>query len=256
MAQELIEQFKEMPRFRGLPQKKLEQIADLVAKLEKATLFESLNSRELAVIAQSGKIRLCQRGDIIINEGDTDRVFYVIVKGQVRVWGQPQDGERRLYNYHEAGDFFGELIFLTGRPRAATVDVVDDVELVCFDQKGFDLISQHERIATYLRTWGQERMRRSNREFAGKHWDEISVVVAHKSWVALVQLTFFPLSVIVLAWAVMILLGVFGTVSFEIAASVLIAVTIGMGLWMWPSFHLSSLSDHAELSSLAIFHSC
>ena len=236
MAQELIEQFKEMPQFKDLPQKVLERIADLTVKLEKATLFESLSQPELAAIAQSGKIKLYHRGDVIIHEGDRDRIFYVIVKGQVRVWGQPQDGQRRLYNYHEAGDFFGELIFLNDQPRAATVDVVDDVELVCFDQEGFDRIVQYEQISNYLRNWGQERMRRSNREFVGKHWDEISVVVARKSWVALAQLTFFPLFIILFAWTTMILLGVFGMISFEMVASVLIAITIGMGLWtfwMW-----------------------
>lgn len=232
MAQELIEQLKGMPRFKGLSETALKHIADVTAKLEKAALFESLDRQDLAIIAQSGEIKFYQRGDVVINEGDTDLVFYVIVSGQVRVWGQPEDGEKRLYNYHEAGDFFGELIFLTDRPRAATVDVVDDVELICFKQEGFDLIIQHEQISTYLQTWGQERMRLSNRHFVGKHWDEISVVVAHKSWVALMQLILIPSLAILLVWATMIPLSVFGVVSPEVTASLLIAITVGLGLWM------------------------
>ncbi len=253
MSQETITLLEKMPEFQDMPRQELAQIADLTEKLAEATLFESLTTQELAIIAQSAEIAHFERGEVIIHEGDQDRVFYVIVKGQVRVWGQPQDGEKRLYNYHHAGDFFGELIFLEEKPRAATVDVVDEVELIRFDQVGFERITQHEQISEYLRTWGQERMDRSNKGFVGKHWDEISVVVAHKSWVALAQLIFFPVMIIVLAWTTMILLGIFAALSTEMLVSVLIAVTVGMGLWifwMWEDWR----NDDLIVTSKRIIH--
>ncbi|MBN1935147.1 MAG: cyclic nucleotide-binding domain-containing protein [Anaerolineae bacterium] len=234
MAEELIEQLKKMDAFKGESQAELQRIADLVAELSKVGLFESLDSQQLAVIARAGKTVRYERGQVIIREGDTDKLFYVIVRGHVRVWIQPDGGPRQLRNYHEAGDFFGELIFFgENQKRAATVDVVEDVELVCFDEKGFSLIIEYPQITSFLRDWGQQRIIRSNRPFSGKHWDEISVVLAHKSWVALFQLILFPIAIIVLAWITMGLLGVYRGVSFEAMVSLLIAVTIGMGLWIF-----------------------
>ncbi len=234
MGAELIEQLKGMETFKDTPQDELARIAGLVAKLSRVRLFESLDSQQLAIIARTGKTVRYERGQVIIREGDTDKFFYVIIEGQVRVWIQPPEGLRQLRNYHHAGDFFGELIFFEGHEaRGATVDVIDDVELVCFDQKGFDLIVERQQIANYMRDWSQRRIEHSNRPFSGKHWDEISIVLAHKSWVALIQLLAFPIAIIVLSWVTLGLLSTYNLLVFEVTISVLIAITIGMGLWIF-----------------------
>ncbi len=234
MSEELIEQLKKMDAFKDEPPDELSRIAELTAHLSKIRLFESLNSQQIALIAKMGKVVRYERGQVIIREGDTDKVFYVILQGQVRVWVHPQGGPRQLRNYHEAGDFFGELIFFEGHEtRAATVDVIDDVELVCFGPEGFNLIMSHPQIANYIRDWSQRRIERSNRPFRGKHWDEISIVLAHKSWVALIQLIAFPISILVLIWALIWLLAHFGVILLEAALSVLLAVTIAIALWVF-----------------------
>ena len=147
---------------------------------------------------------------MISTEGDLDKTFYVIVSGQVRVWSDDHDGAPRLLNYHAKGDFFGELAPLDDAPRRANVDVVDDVELIAFDEDGFERIIHFSKINEYLRTWGQERIVKSNRDFEGKHWDEISIVVAHKSWFALLRIVSFPVVVILISLALFFMLVVNG----------------------------------------------
>jgi membrane protein YdbS with pleckstrin-like domain len=253
MSEDLFEQLKTLDAFKGLPYEELEHIVNLTARLQRATLFQSLNSQELALIAQCGRLIHRERGDVIIQEGSTDRIFYVVLKGEVRAYHVEESGRRKLLNYHEAGDFFGELIFLTRQPRAATVDVVDDVDLVAFDQKGFDCIVQYEQISDYLRNWGRERIRRSNREFEGKHWDEISVVLAHKNWVALAQVILLPIVITLLTWTTMVLLLLFAAMSRDVVISVVVAVTIGMSLWifwMWEDWR----NDDFIVTSKRIIH--
>ena len=253
MSEELLEQLRTLDDLKGLTRQELERIVDVTRRLEKAPLFESLTPPELARIARYGRLAHHERGDVIIREGATDRAFYVILKGEARAFRTQEDGSRKLLNYHEAGDFFGELIFLTDQPRAATVDVVDDADLVVFQQEGFDRIIEYQQISAYLQSWGQERIRRSNREFEGKHWDEISVVLAHKSWVALARVTFFPLVIILVTWTTMILLLVFAAISLDVTVSVVVAVTIGMGLWilwMWEDWR----NDDFIVTSKRIIH--
>jgi hypothetical protein len=228
MSEGSFHELKTLERYRNLPAQELERIANVAARLREVSLFDTVSDHDLLEIARLGRLERHDPGDMIIHEGDTDKVFYVILKGQVRVWTKG-NGTPRLLNYHGEGDFFGELAPLHNQPRKANVDVVDDVELVAFEPEGFSRIIEHDQISEYLRSWGQERIRQSNRPFEGKHWDEISIVLAHKSWVALMRMILFPIAIVVLTLAIWAVLRLFAEVSFQIMASIGVAVTAGMG---------------------------
>ncbi|MBL7198858.1 MAG: cyclic nucleotide-binding domain-containing protein [Anaerolineae bacterium] len=253
MSEELIEQLNTIDRFQSLPPERRQEIARIAAKLRPAPLFESLSSAELLALAAEGTLRRYESGDVIIRKGDTDKTFYVIVRGYVRVWSRDGNGSPRLLNYHSRGDFFGEMAPLNDMPRSANVDVVEDVELVVFSDEGFERIIAYPQISEYLRSWGQERIRRSNRAFDGKHWDEISIVLAHKSWVALMQMVFFPITLIILSLAVGALLHTLAQAPSQIILSVVIAISVGMGLWtfwMWEDWR----NDDLIVTSKRIVH--
>jgi hypothetical protein len=253
MSEELIEQLNTIDRFQSLPPERRQEIARIAAKLRPAPLFESLSSVELLALAAEGTLRRYESGDVIIRKGDTDKTFYVIVRGYVRVWSRDGNGSPRLLNYHSRGDFFGEMAPLNDMPRSANVDVVEDVELVVFSDEGFERIIAYPQISEYLRSWGQERIRRSNRAFDGKHWDEISIVLAHKSWVALMQMVLFPITLIILSLAVGALLHTLAQAPSQIILSVVIAISVGMGLWtfwMWEDWR----NDDLIVTSKRIVH--
>jgi membrane protein YdbS with pleckstrin-like domain len=252
MSEELIEQLCMLEHFRDLDRGELERIANVAARLRKAPLFSSLSFPELAFIAEKGRVKRFDRGAFVIREGDTDKVFYVIAKGQVRVWARQAEGAR-LLNYHGAGDFFGELTFWDGAPRSANVDVVEDVELVAFEREGFERIVQHDPIRNYLRIWGRERIRRSNQPFPGKHWDEITIVKAHKSWFALARMILFPVFVLLLGLALGTALFFLSDISPRVLLSTFIALAVVMGLWilwMWEDWR----NDDFVVSSKRIIH--
>lgn len=233
MAESLREELKAHEPYTLLPPERLDAIAQIVDRLRKIDLFESLTTLELAHIAEKAEIRLHEAADLIIRKGDTDQTFFVIVRGQVRVWERGENGRARLLNYHSRGDFFGELAPLDDIPRQANVDAVEDVELVAFGPEGFDRIIQHRQVSEYLRTWGQERIRRSNRLFEGKHWDEITIVLAHKSWLALARMVLLPLGVLFVTWLFFVLFLTFTQLSREFLVSITLAVTVGMSLWIF-----------------------
>jgi hypothetical protein len=233
MSEALLEELRKDRQYRNLPPDQLNRLAQIMAKLQTVQLFQSLSNAELAPIAWRGRLVKYVCGDLIIRKGDTDKTFYVIVQGQVRVWEKGEDGIARLLNYHGKGDFFGEMAPLNDAPRAANVDVMDDVELVAFDLEGFEYIVQYPRINDWLRSWGQQRILDSNRAFEGKHWDEITIVLAHKSWFALLRMVLFPALVILFTLAVFVLLALFTHTAFEIMISVGLAIAVGMGLWIF-----------------------
>jgi CRP-like cAMP-binding protein len=253
MSEELIAQLKTDSRFQGVSSEELERIADLTLRLRPISLFESLSVLDRAYIAQAGQLQENERGDVLIHQGDTEKVLYVILKGQLRVWTRDERGRTLLLNYHAENDFCGELVFISGQERAANVDVVDDAILVTFGEEGWDRICQHRQVRDYLYRWGPERVRQSNRPFRGKHWDEVTVVRARKSWLALVRRITIPILIILLTFAITGLLSVFVDLLREVTTSVVLAIVVGMILWiawMWEDWR----NDDYIVTSKRVIH--
>jgi CRP-like cAMP-binding protein len=68
-------------------------------------------------------------GTTVFRQGDPGGSVYVIRAGRVRVLKE-SSGRQRIVTTLGPGDFFGEMAVVTGRPRSATVEVVEDAELL------------------------------------------------------------------------------------------------------------------------------
>ncbi|MBI4688794.1 MAG: cyclic nucleotide-binding domain-containing protein [Nitrospirae bacterium] len=72
-------------------------------------------------------------GQKIIEEGDSGDSIYVIKSGEARVVAHILGKEIELATL-SCGDVFGEVAFLTGRPRTASVIAVDKLEIMEFNR--------------------------------------------------------------------------------------------------------------------------
>ena len=116
MSEELIAQLEANKRIGdlGLSRNELARLADLTEWLhENAPLFRRLSLEELAYIAQAGRRRSLERGEVLIHQGATDRVLYFLLEGQLRVWKETPDGKKRLFGYHYPGDYTGDVIMVS-----------------------------------------------------------------------------------------------------------------------------------------------
>jgi CRP-like cAMP-binding protein len=120
-----------------------EMMADEVAALiQKFRIRDSLiaalghlTSEQVEDIAALAKIQTFSQGDLIICQGDPAEYFFVLTKGRVEVLHEREDGRTYLINFHEPGEYFGEIGLLQDRPRSATVRVVDSsVEVLAFER--------------------------------------------------------------------------------------------------------------------------
>ncbi len=62
-----------------------------------------------------------KRGERVISEGEKGREFYIVLSGEFSVVKTMPSGKEKLIAKLHPGDTFGEMSFLDGRPRAATV---------------------------------------------------------------------------------------------------------------------------------------
>lgn len=102
-------------------------------------------------------------GTTVFRQGEPGGSIYVIRSGKVRVLKESH-GRRRIVSTLGPGDFFGEMAAVTGRPRSATVEVVEDAELLKVPAaKLQEMVIGAGEIAIRLIRHLAERLDRANR---------------------------------------------------------------------------------------------
>ena len=77
-------------------------------------LFPTLTSTQMARIAARGRRRPIARGEVLVEVGDHDVPFFVVVSGEVQAL-RPTGATEILIVAHGPGQFSGEAIMITGR---------------------------------------------------------------------------------------------------------------------------------------------
>ncbi|MEO0325900.1 MAG: cyclic nucleotide-binding domain-containing protein [Myxococcota bacterium] len=115
----------ERPASTGRPTPRI--TADLLRDIG---LFGGLDDASLGVLARQLEASHAESGDVIVEEGGTQREMYVVVGGELEVVKRgPRGGLVRVALFGP-GDWFGEMSILDVQPRSATVRAVAPTMLV------------------------------------------------------------------------------------------------------------------------------
>jgi CRP/FNR family transcriptional regulator len=77
-----------------------------------------------------------RKGQIIFNEGEPSRGFFVVVSGSVKIFRVGPDGRERVFHVVEAGDAFAEAaMFMETYP--ATAEALAPAAVICLEKNGF-----------------------------------------------------------------------------------------------------------------------
>ena len=105
---------------------------DRIDWLKKVPLFSGLSRRDLDLVARGTDVVRVDGGKVLTRQGALGEEFLLIVDGSARV---ERDGTpiARL----DAGDFFGEMSLIDGKPRSATVIAETPITLLVVDSRSF-----------------------------------------------------------------------------------------------------------------------
>lgn len=111
--------------------------------------FNDLTDDELGVIATITKRKDFKLGDTVFGEGQSEdgQSIYMIKKGEVKACKVAPDGELFTLTTMKDGDIFGEMSFLDGRPRSATIIAISDLETYYIERSDFEsIVDDNPRI--------------------------------------------------------------------------------------------------------------
>ncbi len=121
--------------------------------------FSFMNEEKRKVLMDNGIIYLFNAGETIIREGDPDRSVYIILDGRVRVFTSDHENEEFELAVLGPSEFFGEISFLTGKPRSSSVAAIESSVLVEFTHASMEeLVQDHLIIKKTLSEYCQDRL--------------------------------------------------------------------------------------------------
>jgi len=127
--------------------------------LATSELFQSFSPLERKEILDKFTVEEFPQGAIVMEEGAPGDSMYIIKKGEVEVFTFDAKGAELTLARLKEGDFCGEISLITGKPRTASVKVLQPTELVCLAKNDFDqIIARHPGIRKILEETLQVRM--------------------------------------------------------------------------------------------------
>ena len=115
--------------------------------LRDINFFADFSDKELKLVADIVEKKEFKTGDTIFKDSDDGTGLFIIRKGEVKACKTTPDGELFTLMMMKDGDIFGEMSFLDGRPRSATIIAITDVETYVLEKANFDtLIEKHPMV--------------------------------------------------------------------------------------------------------------
>ncbi|MBI4639908.1 MAG: cyclic nucleotide-binding domain-containing protein [Candidatus Tectomicrobia bacterium] len=125
------------------------------------SLFADLKPEEVQALRRQVGVHLMPPKTVVFQEGDSASSLFIIARGKIDVLTRGDQPSPILLAQLEAGDFFGEISFLTGERRNATILTSTDTLIVEVPYKVLEgLIYQHPLIEKRLST--EESARRED----------------------------------------------------------------------------------------------
>jgi CRP-like cAMP-binding protein len=99
--------------------------------------FQHMSAEELDEIIGFATERRISKGTTIFTKDDPGTSMMAVMAGRVRVSSISADGREVTLNVIGAGDIFGEIALLDGKPRSADAVTLDDTVLMVVERKQF-----------------------------------------------------------------------------------------------------------------------
>jgi thioredoxin reductase (NADPH) len=97
-------------------------------------IFPKLTPAQIRRIAAHGRMRAMQRGEVLVEQGDSAVPFFVVVSGELEIV-RPSGATETLITIHGPGQFSGEVNALSGRRALFRMRATKQGELIELDRQ-------------------------------------------------------------------------------------------------------------------------
>lgn len=144
----------------------LEGRDDLLDKIKSIPALKSFEESNLLLMLSLSKLRLYAPREMIIAEGERDEWLYFLISGEVKV----EKDFKEIARLRHYGDLFGEMSFVDGSTRSASVLSVTETMCLAMDASVMTSIGEekaeafHMILYRFIATVLADRLRQADQE--------------------------------------------------------------------------------------------
>ncbi len=109
----------------------------MIETLRNIEIFRGLKEGQSELLIRNFSVVRPRKGETVFFQTDESTDLYVVFAGAVRVSLVNTDGQELILASFAKGDFFGEISFLDGKPRSATITAEEDSVLGMLGREKF-----------------------------------------------------------------------------------------------------------------------
>lgn len=103
---------------------------DIVEYFQSLPYFASLGIESLERLAIDSTVEYYGKGEQLIQEGEFVRGLYIIQNGHAKLALKDVNGSKQEVARISTGDFFGESVFISGKPSVVSISAIDDLKVI------------------------------------------------------------------------------------------------------------------------------
>lgn len=121
---------------------------DVKSNLTECSFFDYMPTETLAEITRKFQTKTFPAGTVLFQQGDPGDSYYFIQSGRIRAFRKEEHGLVIDLAELGPGDGFGEIALLTGKPRTASVQTVEETVLTILTKEQFDkILEKYPQVA-------------------------------------------------------------------------------------------------------------
>jgi CRP-like cAMP-binding protein len=137
-------------------------LADFDGLIGHLPILGRLPEAERDALIAGSQVREAPVGTSVVQIGEVSSSVYFVLSGRLVAGAPTEGGEERILSTMNAGDFFGEIAALTGRPRTANVVADEPAELLEVSADTLKSLMGDPAIDKLVKTRMLERLARTS----------------------------------------------------------------------------------------------
>lgn len=151
-------------------------MVDNIEYVKNVSLFKSLQEDELKLLSPRFTAQEYKEGETVLREHEKSTDLYILVEGKVNVVLETEEIEF-VIDELQAGQFFGEMALLDGKPRSANVVCMSDCRMLKLSGKDYyEILELNPSILRNLVLELCDRLRKANAKLKGDDSPQVAVV--------------------------------------------------------------------------------
>jgi CRP/FNR family transcriptional regulator, cyclic AMP receptor protein len=141
------------------------KVMEYTVMLKNIPLFSFLDDDELNQLEEISKKKGFPKNTVIMSEGDMTDSLYVVLKGRAYAVSSDENGKQIVLNVFEVNDYFGEMSFIDGESRCATIITKVASQFLVISAEGFNkIVSTNPQMMVRLIKGLLQKLRRATRQ--------------------------------------------------------------------------------------------